>query len=67
MEGTQAGPAGATDVLGTLFYRLAFGGLGSTAMGMGLGAAVVSLIFVIVFPLSILYVFILDRRMGGIE
>lgn len=64
MEGSQGGPAGATDVLGTLFYRIAFGGLGSSQVGMGLGAAVVSIIFIVVFPVSVLYVFILDRRMG---
>jgi raffinose/stachyose/melibiose transport system permease protein len=65
MEGSQGGPVGSTDVLGTLFYRIAFGGLGSTQVGMGLGAAVVTVIFAIVFPVSVLYVFILDRRMEG--
>lgn len=63
MEGSQGGPAGSTDVLGTLFYRIAFGGLGSSGVGMGLGAAVVTIIFAVVFPVSLLYVFIIDRRM----
>ncbi len=62
MEGTQGGPAGSTDVLGTLFYRIAFGGLGSSQTGMGLGATVVTLIFLVVFPVSLLYVFVLERR-----
>ena len=62
MTGAQAGPAGATDVLGTLFYRIAFGGLGSSQVGMGLGATVVTLIFAIVLPVSVFYVFILERR-----
>lgn len=62
MEGTQAGPAGSTDVLGTLFYRIAFGGLGSSQVGMGLGASVVTLIFLIVFPISIFYVLVLEKR-----
>ncbi len=62
MEGSQGGPAGTTDVLGTLFYRIAFGGLGSSQTGMGLGATVVTLIFLIVFPVSILYVFVLEKR-----
>ena len=62
MEGTQAGPAGATDVLGTLFYRIAFGGLGATQIGMGLGATVVALTFLIVFPVSIMYVSMIERR-----
>ena len=62
MEGTQGGPAGSTDVLGTLFYRIAFGGLGSSQVGMGLGATVVTLIFLLVFPVSIFYVFIVEKR-----
>ncbi|GAB1482531.1 sugar ABC transporter permease [Treponema sp.] len=62
MEGSQGGPAGTTDVLGTLFYRIAFGGLGSSQTGMGLGATVVTLIFLIVFPVSIFYVFVLEKR-----
>ncbi len=62
MEGTQAGPAGSTDVLGTLFYRIAFGGLGSSDVGMGLGATVVTLIFLIVFPISIIYVYLVEKR-----
>ena len=62
MTGAQAGPAGSTDVLGTLFYRIAFGGLGSSDVGMGLGATVVTLIFAIVLPVSVLYVFMLERR-----
>ncbi len=66
MEGAQAGPAGASDVLGTLFYRIAFGGLGATQMGMGLGATVVTLIFLVVFPVSIVYVYIVDRRAEGV-
>ncbi len=64
MTGVQAGPAGSTDVLGTLFYRIAFGGLGSSEVGMGLGATVVTLIFLIVFPVSIIYVFTVEKRAG---
>jgi raffinose/stachyose/melibiose transport system permease protein len=62
MEGSQGGPAGTTDVLGTLFYRVAFGGLGSSQVGMGLGATIVTLIFLVVFPVSLFYVFFVERR-----
>jgi raffinose/stachyose/melibiose transport system permease protein len=65
MEGSQAGPAMSTDILGTLFYRIAFGGLGASQIGMGLGATVVTLTFLIVFPVSIIYVFIVERRARG--
>lgn len=54
LQGASAGPNYATDVLGTLFYRIAFGGMGSTATGMGLGAAIAVVTFAILFPVSYL-------------
>lgn len=62
MEGAQAGPFRSTDVLGTLFYRTAFGGLGSAALDMGLGAAITVFIFIIVMPISILYVYLSEKN-----
>jgi raffinose/stachyose/melibiose transport system permease protein len=62
LVGVQAGPYRTTDVLGTLFYRTAFGGLGSGAVDMGLGASVTVFIFTIVMPVSILYVYIVEKR-----
>lgn len=56
MEGTQAGPNYATDVLGTLFYRTAFGGFGTVAQGMGLATALAVLGFVIVMLASAVFV-----------
>lgn len=61
LEGVQAGPFRSTDVLGTVFYRTAFGGLGSAYTDMGLGAAVTVFIFMIVMPMSILYVYLVER------
>lgn len=52
MEGTQAGPNGATDVLGTLFYRTGFGGFGTTAQSMGLATALAVVGFLIVVAVS---------------
>jgi len=52
LQGAEAGPYYSTDVLGTLFYRTAFGGMGSTSQDMGLGAALAVVIFMIVFPVS---------------
>lgn len=52
MEGTQAGPSYATDVVGTLFYRTAFGGFGTTAQGMGLATALAVLGFIFVMIAS---------------
>lgn len=54
MQGAEAGPFYSTDLLGTLFYRTAFGGMGATASGMGLGAALAVVSFLIVIPFSLL-------------
>jgi raffinose/stachyose/melibiose transport system permease protein len=63
MEGAEGGPFFATDVLGTLFYRMAFGGAGGTYAGVGLGAAaaLATLMLLIVLPVSAL-VIIFQRR-----
>jgi raffinose/stachyose/melibiose transport system permease protein len=62
LVGVQASPYRSTDVLGTLFYRTAFGGKGSSAQDYGLGAAVVVLIFIIVIPLSMFYAYLMDKK-----
>ena len=62
LEGVQAGPFRSTDVLGTLFYRTAFGGLGSSRMDFGLGAAIAVIMFVIVVPLSMFYAYMAEKR-----
>ncbi|WP_067930054.1 carbohydrate ABC transporter permease [Alicyclobacillus kakegawensis] len=61
MEGTQAGPNYATDVIGTLFYRTAFGGFGTTAQGVGLATALAVLGFVIVMAVSAILVLLQKR------
>jgi len=66
LMGVQAGPFRATDVLGTLFYRTAFGGLGSAVTDMGLGAAVTVCIFSIVMPVSILYVYFIEKKQRSV-
>ena len=63
LEGTQAGPNYATDVLGTLFYRTAWGGFGATAQGMGLAAAVAIVGFVFVMAIATGFVW-LQRRIA---
>lgn len=58
MEGTQAGPDYGTDVVGTLFYRTAFGGFGATATGVGLATALAFVGFIIVMIVSVALVFL---------
>lgn len=65
MAGAEGGPFFATDVLGTLFYRMAFGGVGGVYGGTGMGgaAALATLMLVIVLPVSI-FVIIYQRRVS---
>lgn len=49
MQGAIAGPNYATDVLSTFFYRTAFGAYGSFRPDMGMGAAIATVMFIIVF------------------
>lgn len=58
MGGSQGGPAGATDVLGLLFYRTAFQG-GTDAIGVASALAVV--MFAFIFGMSLLAVRVLRR------
>lgn len=65
MEGSEGGPFFATDVLGTLFYRMAFGGVGGVYGGVGLGgaSALATLMLVVVLPVSV-FVIIYQRRVS---
>jgi raffinose/stachyose/melibiose transport system permease protein len=65
MEGSEGGPFFATDVLGTLFYRMAFGGVGGVYAGTGLGgaAALATLMLVLVLPVSV-FVIVFQRRVS---
>jgi raffinose/stachyose/melibiose transport system permease protein len=54
MEGPQAGPGYATDVLGTLFYRVYFGKYG-VLPDPSMGAAIAAAIFIIVFSVVVFY------------
>jgi raffinose/stachyose/melibiose transport system permease protein len=48
MEGTLAGPNYATDVMGTLFYRTAFGARTGSPADMGLGATIAAVMSVVI-------------------
>jgi raffinose/stachyose/melibiose transport system permease protein len=65
MEGSEGGPFFATDVLGTLFYRMAFGGVGGIYAGTGLGgaAALATMMLLIVLPVSV-FVIIYQRKVS---
>lgn len=65
MEGSEGGPFFATDVLGTLFYRMAFGGVGGIYAGAGMGgaAALATMMLLIVLPVSA-FVIIYQRKVS---
>jgi raffinose/stachyose/melibiose transport system permease protein len=62
MEGPQAGPGYATDVLGTLFYRVYFGKYG-VLPDPSMGSAIAAAIFIIVFTVVIFYLTVIRRHL----
>lgn len=62
MQGTQAGPDFATDILGTLFYRTTFGGTAQLP-NPSMGAAIATMIFFIILTGVLLYLFVIQPRL----
>jgi raffinose/stachyose/melibiose transport system permease protein len=60
MGGSTGNPAGATDVLGLLFYRTAFQSGGVN--GIGLSSALAVLMFIVIFGTSLVATRVLRRR-----
>jgi raffinose/stachyose/melibiose transport system permease protein len=54
MTGPEGGPNYATDTLGTMFYRTAFGGVDSGNPAIGLGSAIGVIIYLFTFLISII-------------
>jgi raffinose/stachyose/melibiose transport system permease protein len=53
MTGPEGGPNYATDTLGTMFYRTAFGGVDSGNPAIGIGSAIGVIIYIFTFLVSI--------------
>ena len=62
MQGTQAGPNFATDILGTYFYRVTFGGA-SLLPNVSMGATIATMIFFIILVGVLFYLFVLRPRL----
>ncbi len=62
MQGTQAGPNFATDLLGTFFYRVLYAPLGQLP-NPSLGTTIATLMFLIILMGVILYLFVAQRRL----
>jgi raffinose/stachyose/melibiose transport system permease protein len=62
MQGAQAGPNFATDLLGTFFYRVLYAPLGQLP-NLSLGTTIATLMFLIILTGVILYLFVAQRRL----
>jgi len=62
MEGVLGGPYYATDTLGTLFYRTAFGAVDSGIPAVGIGSAIGVVIYILTFAASGVSAVLLSKR-----
>lgn len=62
MQGSQAGPNYATDLLGVFFYRTSFGFLGTRA-DLYMGTTIATVMFGIILTGVMLYLFVIQRRL----
>lgn len=63
MEGLQGNPYYSTDVLGTMFYRLAFGAQGGSGITeTGLSLALATMMFIFIVLATVLVIKVLQRR-----
>lgn len=62
LQGTNAGPNYATDVLGTFFYRTSFSSLIGAPPDLGLGAAISTITFLIVCCLVCFWLYVTQWR-----
>ncbi|GAB5489900.1 MAG: sugar ABC transporter permease [Phototrophicaceae bacterium] len=63
MQGSQGDPNLATDILGTLFFRVAFGAGGASEPNYGMGTAIATMMFLIILTGVALYLFGVQRRL----
>lgn len=62
MQGSQAGPNYATDLLGVFFYRTSFGFLGTRA-DLYMGTTIATVMFGIILTGVLIYLFLVQRRL----
>lgn len=67
MSTTQANPGFATDLFGSLFYRATFSTPVRGGWGMGMGAAVSSLMFILVFSAVMVWLYFFKMKGDGNE
>lgn len=62
MTGLDGSPNYATDTIGTLFYRTAFGSVDSGAPEIGMGSAIAVIIYLLTFCISILSIIVNSKK-----
>ncbi|MGB1286320.1 MAG: carbohydrate ABC transporter permease [Aggregatilineales bacterium] len=63
MQGSQGDPNLATDILGTFFFRTAFGAGGASEPNYGMGTAIATMMFLIILTGVGLYLYGVQRRL----
>lgn len=63
MQGSQGDPNLSTDILGTFFFRTAFGAGGAAEPNFGMGTAIAAMMFLIILSVVALYLFQVQRRL----
>jgi raffinose/stachyose/melibiose transport system permease protein len=63
MQGSQGDPNLATDILGTLFFRTAFGAGGASEPNFGMGTSIATMMFFIILSVVAVYLFQVQRRL----
>jgi raffinose/stachyose/melibiose transport system permease protein len=63
MQGSQGDPNLSTDILGTFFFRTAFGAGGAAVPNFGMGTAIATMMFMIILLGVALYLFGVQRRL----
>lgn len=67
MQGTLGSPNFSTDLLGTFFYRTAFGGGGSQRPNPDMGTTIAAMMFLIILTGVLFYLFFVQRRLRRAE
>ena len=62
METVYGNPEYATDIFGSFFYRTSFGTVMNVVSDTGMGAAIASIMFVIIFCGVIFFLYISRRK-----
>lgn len=63
MQGSQGDPNLSTDILGTFFFRTAFGAGGAAEPNFGMGTAIATMMFMIILAGVSVYLFGIQRRL----